>query len=157
MEQKNNIDLINNALSELEAAIIKFNTTVTDEAILALPCKMTVWNPAVVFRNNAKVAKKFIESFPDDMPTTFHPNPDVQVLISATDEEYEEMLEKTAVMKEEFESHIGATGFVDFKASEDIADVKFQLLKLYNDIKCYRYLLSYDKNYLYKICGIETT
>lgn len=55
-------------------------------------------NPSVEFQNNAKLAKEYLESFgenADQAPP--HPNPEVQKLIAATDEEYDKMMNEVKV------------------------------------------------------------
>lgn len=49
-------------------------------------------NPAAEFQNNCKIAKEYMEKNGDN-PTEPHPNPAVQALIAATDEEYNQMYE----------------------------------------------------------------
>lgn len=50
-------------------------------------------NPLVEFQANAKMAQEFVNQFPDGKPTSPHPNPAVQALIEATDEEYDKMMQ----------------------------------------------------------------
>lgn len=54
-------------------------------------------NPSIEFQNNAKMAKEYLEQFPDGQPTAPHPNPDVQKLIAASDAEYEKMMEEVKI------------------------------------------------------------
>ena len=53
-------------------------------------------NPSIEFQANAKAAKEYLEQAGDQTPPP-HPNPAVQALIAATDEEYNEMLEDIKV------------------------------------------------------------
>lgn len=48
-------------------------------------------NPATDFQNNAQLAKAYLSQFDKDAYVPPHPNPEVQKLIEATDEEYDKM------------------------------------------------------------------
>lgn len=54
-------------------------------------------NPSIEFQNNAKMAKEYLEQFPDGCPTAPHPNPEVQKLIEASDEEYSKLMEEVKI------------------------------------------------------------
>lgn len=53
-------------------------------------------NPSIEFQANAKAAKEYLEQAGDQTPPP-HPNPAVQALIEATDEEYDAMLEDVKI------------------------------------------------------------
>lgn len=53
-------------------------------------------NPAIEFQNNSKLAKEYLEKN-NGQPSEPHPNPAVQALIDASDEEYNQMYEDVKI------------------------------------------------------------
>lgn len=53
-------------------------------------------NPITEFQNNAKLAKQYLEQY-EGQPPAPHPNPEVQKLIAATDEEYDKMMNEVKI------------------------------------------------------------
>ncbi len=54
-------------------------------------------NPSIEFQNNAKMAKEYLDNAGPEGPKEPHPNPAVQALIDATDEEYDQMLQDVKI------------------------------------------------------------
>lgn len=52
-------------------------------------------NPNIEFQNNAKMAKEYLDSFADDQIPPPHPNPAIQKIIEATDDEFNKMMKET--------------------------------------------------------------
>lgn len=67
-------------------------------------------NPSIEFSANAKTAKEYLDSHSGDGPIPPHPNPAVQAMIDASDEEYEAMMEdvkiKSALWEEKPEADL---------------------------------------------------